>query len=129
MKRDTLLQTALLLVSIMALGYCKSEPTFEKELLWGRWELQQGFRDGNPTESLDGLFFEFLEDGQMKTNLPVASGESRYEIQNSQIRQIGSPEEIIYTVQELSDSKLSMSTEMRKVKFSFILQKNTVEQE
>lgn len=116
-------------MSIIALSYCKSEPAFEKELLWGHWELQQGFRDGNPTESLDGLYFEFLEDGEMKTNLPVASGASRYEIQNSQIRQIGSPEEIIYTVQELSDSKLSLSTEMRKVKFSFVLQKKALEQE
>ena len=119
----------MLPLALLALSQCASEPAFQAEMLWGRWELREGFRSGRPTESLDGLYFEFGEDGRLDTNLPVGPGEARYELQGNTIRQSGNPADLIYTIQELSDTAMILSTDLRNVNFRFILQKGSVEQE
>jgi hypothetical protein len=119
----------MLLLAVLALSQCASEPVFEAEMLWGRWELREGFRSGKLTESLDGLYFEFGKDGRMNTNLPAGPGEARYELEGSSIRQSGNPADLIYTIQELSDTVMVLSTDLRNVNFRFILQKGSAEQE
>ena len=58
------------LACIGLLTGCQDEQTSSKEeLILGRWEIQQAYRNGRTTESLEELYFEFYKDGKMNTNL------------------------------------------------------------
>ncbi|MCB0553465.1 MAG: lipocalin family protein [Phaeodactylibacter sp.] len=129
MKLNTLLQISLLLMALLAVSACGPEPENQKSLLYGKWELEAATRNGSPTESLAGLYFEFRKDGSMDTNLPAAPGDSRYEIKGKSLQQINGPNKLEYTIQELNDSDLLLTTELRNTSFSFQLKRQTATQE
>lgn len=129
MKLNTLLNTAFLAASILMASACGSEPGIEKTLLYGRWELKEASRNGSPTESLAGLYFVFREDGSMETNLPVAPGSSSYKLAGNGLTQAGGPGEVKYTIEELDNASLVLTTELRNTNFRFLLQKQASEQE
>ena len=107
---------------------CKEEskqPQLDKNLLTGRWEIVQAWRNGRPTETLAGTFYEFDENGTMRTNL-TASGveeESKFEVDGLKIEQKSSPEKVEYTVSELSDSVLTLSMKIKNFPFQIQLSK------
>lgn len=114
---STLLPGFLLLMTTA----CTEEPGNIQELLPGRWELQQATRNGEPARSLAELFYEFDEDGMMRTNLPVARGESTYQISGEDIEQNQNGNIIVYTVTSITDSTLILQTELRSTPFEFQL--------
>ncbi len=133
MKLPSLLQSALLLPIVLALSACGSEPENQQELLLGRWELAQATRNGNPTESLSELYFVFNEDGSMNTNLPVPgmAAQNQYKLDGRTLYQYNeeSPDELSYYIEEFGDSTLVLSTEIRNVRFSFTLRKQTASEQ
>ena len=114
--------TLLLGFSLLLLtAACTEEPENIQELLPGRWELQQATRNGKPTRSLAELFYEFDKQGSMQTNLPIAKGESTYEVTGQDIEQNQNGNIIVYTVTSITDSTLILQTKLRDTPFEFQL--------
>lgn len=114
--------TLLLSVALMLLVFsCGEEPQNIQELLPGRWELKQATRNGELTRSLAGLYYEFDSAGTMQTNLPVAKGESTYQISGQSIEQNQDGNVIVYNIASITDSTLVLQTELRDTPFQFDL--------
>lgn len=114
---------------LLLVASCTEEPENIRELLPGRWELQQASRNGEPTRSLAGLYYEFGTEGTMRTNLPVAKGESTYQIVGQGIEQSQDGNIIAYTIASITDSTLIMQTELRDTPFQFQLLRANLNQE
>jgi len=125
MKRWTNLSLVFcaLAASIFMVG-CKPEKQDDyAEKILGRWEIREGLRNGEATESLSGLFFEFQAGGAMRTNLSGAEETAAYELKENQILQRQSQIEADYTIEEITDSTLTLSTKLRSYNFRFMLGK------
>ncbi|TXB63406.1 hypothetical protein [Phaeodactylibacter luteus] len=122
--KNTVLSSLLLgAAAIAILQSCAEEPTQIKENLPGRWEITSALRDGQSAASLAELYYEFSENGQMNTNLPIASGASTYTIDGLGITQDYQGQEIYYQVADISDSTLILETELRDTRFTFYFRK------
>lgn len=84
--------------------------SFDTAQLLGRWEISKAYRNGKLTETLTDTFYEFDDIGNMKTNLnPAAIDETYpYEFDGIKINQKGGVK-TVYTVEDLTDSTLTMS--------------------
>jgi hypothetical protein len=119
----------LTLVSFLFLTGCGRERNVnQEELILGRWEIQQAFRNGQATESLDELYFEFFKDGKMRTNLMGTPETATYELDDSQLSQRDSQMDINYHIENLSDSSLVMTTRLRDYDFRFQLRRSVQEE-
>jgi len=103
------------------LASCKQEPKEDPQDLIGYWEIQNAYRNGQQTESLDELFFEFLADGTMRTNISGIPNDAAYAVKGNTVQQRESDMEIDYTIQEATDSTLILSTTIRNYDFRFEL--------
>lgn len=127
MRNSSQLFALLLFATATALSSCKQEPDPAQEYLTGRWEIREAFRNGKPTESLADLYFEFGNDGNMRTNLPVSEtpGNARYELHKNHIRQQQGEMGLEYTIESISDTSLVLTTTLRDFNFRFVLGKQT----
>ena len=100
------------------------QPAIDENKLIGRWEIESGYRNGKKIETLVGTYFEFSEDGKMKTNLtPTATEEQfEYSVAGNQINQEGEPP-VAYTIDSLSDENLNVSMTMFNYPFQVFLKK------
>ncbi|MBL7793341.1 MAG: lipocalin family protein [Saprospiraceae bacterium] len=100
---------------------CKRDPGPTADQLVGRWELQSATRDGRPTESLEELYYEFLPDGTLRTNMSGAPETATYAVEKNILQQRQGRIEADYTIEELSDSVLILSANIRSFAFQFKL--------
>lgn len=123
--KNTILSSLLLVAAMVVATFqsCTEEPTQIREHLTGRWEITSALRDGQSAASLAELYYEFSKDGQMSTNLPIASGASTYTIDGQEITQDYKGQELYYQVSDISDSTLVLETELRNTRFTFYFQK------
>lgn len=122
-------RTLLVAIGLAALAACQdSQETSRQEYLLGRWELQQAYRNGQVTESLQELYFEFFQDGKMSTNILGAPETATYELEENELRQRDSQMDINYQIEELSDSLLVLTTNLRSYDFRFRLHKRIQEE-
>ena len=122
MNSKQISKAILMGLGIMLLAVsCSEEPENIQELLPGRWEIQQATRNGEVTRSLADLFLEFDSEGTMRTNLPVAKGESNYQLAGTAIEQNPDGNIIAYTATAITDSTLVLQTELRSTPFQFEL--------
>ncbi len=116
-------------IGLVGLSACQdTEETIRQEYLLGRWELQQAYRNGQVTESLQELYFDFYQDGKMSTNILGAPETATYELEENELRQRDSQMDIDYQVEELSDSLLILTTNLRNYDFRFRLNKRIQEE-
>lgn len=113
--------STLLLVALLA--GCKQEPQEDPQDLIGYWEIQNAYRNGEQTESLDELFFAFYEDGTMRTNISGVANDAVYEVKGNTVQQRESNMDVDYTIQETTDSSLVLTTTIRNFNFRFELDK------
>ena len=113
---------AILLVLLTQLA-CTSDENTNADQLLGRWEIYEATRNGRPTESLAELFFEFAPEGKMRTNITGAATDASYQLSKNQILQRDSDIDIDYNIEQMQDSTLIISTELRGYAFRFILNK------
>jgi hypothetical protein len=111
-------------ICMLLLTACEDEAAERnKSLIPGRWELVRGIRNGKETQTLEGTFFEFGTDGKMNTNLPVGLGpDNTFELSGKEIKQKGS-KTLVYTIQTLSDSTLTLQIELRGTPFELHLKR------
>ena len=128
MKYKSVIGFTTLIFSFLFLLGCKSESVDNTDQLIGRWDIREAKRNGQATESLDQLYFEFFQDGNMKTNILGADEEATYELDDNTIRQRESQLPIDYTIESISDTTLIMNATINRFNFRFQLGK-TVEEE
>jgi hypothetical protein len=112
-------------VSILLFACTEDVSEKYRFFLPGRWELYKGFRNKKPTETLTGVYFEFTEQGTMKTNLPLGPEEPvPFELSKNQIQQKGS-KPLKYEIRQICDTTMLLSLETRGMPFEFYLRKAT----
>jgi hypothetical protein len=120
----TIILFGLLLFVALSFSACRNDKNESAmEFLLGRWELVEAFRNGRPTSSLENLFFEFQDEGRMITNLLGEEESATYQLSKTELRQRDSQIDVNYAIEELTDSTLMLSTQLRGYAFRFVLRK------
>lgn len=127
MKRPTTFQIASLFIALFLFA-CGNEEKFSQNALLGHWELVNATRDGRRAPSVEGAYFNFLEDGTLQTNIASSPETATYTIEGTVIQQRESRFEIDYTIEELTDTSLVLTTELRNAQFRFFLRKAAMEE-
>jgi hypothetical protein len=100
---------------VFVLTCCDDDNVEEKKqltALHGLWTLQQGYRNDNLTETLDGVYFVFDSVGKMQTNLPVVPDSFlTVQIKNKEIiQQTGKKQQVSYQIDSMTPNLLILST-------------------
>lgn len=129
MLKNHLLLSICLLGSMLLLIACEPDgKELDTSLLAGRWELSKGFSKDKedkvlePTERLNGAFFNFEDEGKMTTNILGAASESTYQINRNKITQEGE-RKINYTIEKLTADSLTLTTKLSGINFKLLLNK------
>jgi len=101
---------------------CSDDDIQEVDLL-GEWEIASAFRNGKQTESMRGLFFYFMKDGQLATNMTGSEEVYQFDIDGSFITQRNGKLDADYTVELLTQDSLVLLTTLRSKEFRMILNK------
>jgi hypothetical protein len=112
---------------LLLFAACKSDPKtpeFAQSMLTGRWEIDKAWRNGKQTETLTGTYYEFGENGEMRTNLTptLVEDEFSYEYSDNVIEQKSEPP-VTYTIENLTDSLLVFSMKINNFPFRLQLKK------
>lgn len=117
----------LLSAIFLTLIGCTDEPqlpSYKAELLYGRWELTDAWRRNKKTEMLIGTYYEFNQQGFMRTNFPsdMESKNHPYEFDGRTIT-LKEKDGFIYSVDTLTNSTLIFSTTYSKFPFKLAFSK------
>lgn len=115
---------------MLALFSCRSDQKEEQEAkLFGKWEMATAYRDAKETTTLNNVYFEFLEDGTMSSNLPInPTGETfstPFSYKNNQLECTVAGTAYLFDVQSISDT-LVMGTSLMNKPFEFVMTRSTV---
>ncbi|WP_020567985.1 hypothetical protein [Neolewinella persica] len=89
----------------------------------GHWELVQALRNNTETEMLDGLHFDFMVDGKLKTNLLGNETEGTYVWADQEIVTEGVKLPLTYNIQELTDTTMHLRSRYQGFQFDFKMKK------
>ena len=98
-------------------------PANISEMIIGKWELTEGYRGGEKTETLADTYFSFTPDGKLQTNLGGGNEIVNFNIEGRTIKQDSQNFPVDYSIDEIGDSNMTISMVMRDVPFRFVLQK------
>ncbi|MEM6770135.1 MAG: hypothetical protein AAF597_06080 [Bacteroidota bacterium] len=121
--RFNLLASLIILCLLVACG--KDSAVSGDASVPGSWKLKRALRNNMKTETLNGLFFEFREDGSVTTNLmseEATTGTYTWEDDQIVTKDVSLPLE--YTITELTDSTLNLQSKYRGYQFNFELVRN-----
>jgi hypothetical protein len=111
---------AATLVTVLA---CEEQaPTFKQAQLDGRWELTWAKVNGAETDRLRDLYFVFLPDTSMQTNILGSERNYKYTFDGEVIAQISDPA-LHYVLKEMNDSTMTVEAEIRGATFTIYLGK------
>lgn len=98
----------------LALWSCKSDPGRHSDsfTLDGRYELTHASIDGADSDRLRDLYYVFLPDSSMQTNIMGSEQNFKYTHEGTNLRQHSDPE-VDYSIQRDTDSTLTLTTEIR----------------
>lgn len=116
----TLLGLSLLFVTVFSA--CGDDAAVQSSELVGRWEIKEAFRDGKATDTMEGMYFEFSEDGQLVTNMTGAAETYSFELDGDEIEQRNGTIETDYTIETLEEAQLVLTTTLRGKVFRMVLQ-------
>lgn len=100
---------------------CEDEAAIDGASLSGNWQLDRATRNNMEVDLLDGLYFEFKEDGVLKTNLMGNTNDGTYTYDEATINTDGVGVNMTYTVKELTDSTLQLQSSFKGYQFGFDL--------
>lgn len=113
----------LTLFFLISMGCKEPEPEVQIDQLKGRWELTWAQVNGDQTDRLRDLYFVFLPDTSMQTNILGSERNFKYRFDGERISQISDPE-LHYLLKEINDSTLTVETEIRGSTFTINLNKS-----
>ncbi|MBK8500762.1 MAG: hypothetical protein IPL46_00380 [Saprospiraceae bacterium] len=111
---------AATLIAVLACE--KQASTFKQDQLDGRWELSLAKVNGAETDRLRDLYFVFLADTSMQTNILGSERNYKYTFDGEVIAQISDPS-INYMLKEINDSTMTVEAEIRGATFTIYLGK------
>lgn len=116
----------LIFVLTVAMG-CKPEPPKATvATVVGEWVVQAAKRNERKTQLLDGTYFVFAQDGNMRSNLPLYETAeewvSPFEFSNDSTLRFGTPP-MNYTLKNWSDSTLELEFSTRGLPFWLLLKR------
>jgi hypothetical protein len=100
------------------------KPEADIQSLYGYWVLEKATRSNRLTETLTGTYFHFLENGKMKTNLPVSETEETTFVFDGTVITQNAIKKLEYHVPSLSDSTLILEIEIRAIPFKMYFRKS-----
>lgn len=108
----------------LSLG-CRTDEkkTITSQLLEGRWELQVATVNGEGTDRLRNLYFVFLPDTSLQTNIMGSEQNFKYRLTEDDVIHQSSDPPLVYAISEVTDSTIAVETEIRKSVFSITLAK------
>ena len=71
---------------------------------------------------MEGMYFEFSEDGQLVTNMTGAAETYSFELDGDEIEQRNGTIETDYTIETLEEAQLVLTTTLRGKVFRMVLQ-------
>jgi hypothetical protein len=116
--------TLIFALTTLVLSSCSTDDVDYASMIKGKWELESATRNGKDAASLQGLYFEFDEAGNMDTNLPIAQGASTYQVEGNQITQTNNGQTIVYQVKEVEEGIIMLSATLSNTPFTFTLKKS-----
>ncbi|WP_020539219.1 hypothetical protein [Lewinella cohaerens] len=112
---------SLFSIALFFLASCGDDNAVATTDLAGHWEIQSATRDGEPTTTMEGMYFDFSEDGQLLTNMTGAEEAYAYELDGAAILQRGGPIEADFLIESFIEGELILTTELRRKKFRMVL--------
>ena len=88
----------------------------------GRWELASAQVDGKDTDRLRSLYFVFLPDTSLQTNIFGSETNFRFSMLEDKIEQYSEPK-LTYYLLDYTDTTIHVQTELRGKQFSMELRK------
>lgn len=107
---------------LITCGCKKNEPGFSHDQLNGRWELNWAQVNGSETDRLRDLYFVFLPDSSMQTNILGSERNFKYSLDGAVISQMSDPV-LSYLLSEVNDSVMTVQSEIRGSLFTIYLEK------
>jgi hypothetical protein len=109
--------------TLMTILACEKQiSTFEKDQLDGRWELSLAKVNGAETDRLRDLYFVFLPDTSLQTNILGSERNYKYSFDGEIIAQVSDPA-LNYVLKEMNDSTMTVEAEIRGSIFTIHLGK------
>ncbi len=98
------------------------DTSIKVEQLNGSWLVAKATRNGQATETLDGLYFRFSDSGQLSTNLLGSDVETPFELSGDKIMQKGT-QPLEYKIEKVDTKELVLSTTLQEMDFKLTLEK------
>lgn len=117
----------LFVLSLLLVIGCEPEPPKATvATVVGEWVVQAAKRNERKTQLLEGTYFVFAQDGNMRSNLPLyesaAEWVSPFEFSNDSTLRFGTPP-MNYTLKNWSDSTLELEFTTRGLPFWLFLKR------
>ena len=112
---------------IIACQSCNMEPEqkeYDKNMLYGRWEIASAERDGKPTETLDSTYFVFDQTGKLTSNFNIDGLEESgdFEFADNTIRE-KKTNGLSFAVDTLATDQMVLMTQFMDFEFKLTLEK------
>lgn len=112
---------SILLVIVLLFSTCGNENTVEPSDLVGRWEITQAMRSGKMTTTMDQMFFDFKEGGELITNMAGQEETYQYALENNTIVQREGIIEADYEILHFATDSLVLRSTIRRQLFELTL--------
>lgn len=89
-----------------------------EEMLPGRWMAAEATRNGKPTGTLTDLFFEFLPNDSLYTNIAGSPQGMRFYVEDGVIQQRKGPFDADYKVQSITEKEMVLNTTLNGFDFT-----------
>lgn len=100
---------------------CTTDAAVSTTDLEGRWNIKEAMRDGQPTETMTGMYFVFDAEGNLTNNMLGEEIAFTYELDGKKILQRGGPLAVDYSIVQLEGNELILTTELRNSPFRIVL--------
>ncbi|NND05452.1 MAG: hypothetical protein HKN87_03645 [Saprospiraceae bacterium] len=101
----------------------EKDQSIKEQSIEGRWELERASVNGEGTDRLRNLYFVFLPDTSLQTNIMGSEQNFAYRFLEDNIIQQSSDPQFSYRINEMTDSTMVMETEIRQNLFTIFLSK------
>ena len=119
-------KTFLLFLTIGFLFSCSADkPKNYKKMILGKWQFVEAKRDGQDAPTLQGIKYEFTENGKIFSNLGGTGliGEYTYEISGDTIKQREGKQDIDFVITKVLTDSLFLSAQISKYDFEIVLER------
>lgn len=108
----------VLFVCTLAAASCMTDKPNTEEMLPGRWMAAEATRNGKPTGTLTDLFFEFLPNDSLYTNIAGSPQGMRFYVEDGVIQQRKGPFDADYKVQSITEKEMVLNTTLNGFDFT-----------